>query len=420
MKRINRISEQKRNKLVNGFLNLLIIKDMKQNRFIGRIAIIIFLFAGLGAFSQPFIPGTSYFGRNNYIEYNAGNLPLIISVPHGGALTPSEIPDRTCGDETVTDSYTIELGREISAAIHEITGCYPHVIISNLKRTKLDPNREIEIAACGDAEAEIAWNEYHQYIDDASQIVTQVSEKGLFIDLHGHGHAIQRLELGYLLSSTQLRYSDYTLNTAAYINSSSIRNLINTNVTNISYSELLRGMGSLGTMFAMKYYPSVPSIDDPFPLVGETYFSGGYNTERHGSKTEGTIDGIQIECNHDVRFVETLRKEFAAKAAHVFLDYLKIHYFPQLADTYCNNVGIEKFNSSQSKLYPNPFSNILNIQNLTPSDLRIYNSQGSLVLSKKIGAVEKIDLSHLKQGIYLVTITSNDKILHTEKIIKEI
>ena len=37
---------------------------------------------------QTFIPGQSYFGQNNYVEYIAGNLPIIIVVPHGGTLTP--------------------------------------------------------------------------------------------------------------------------------------------------------------------------------------------------------------------------------------------------------------------------------------------------------------------------------------------
>ena len=31
----------------------------------------------------PYVPGQSYFGRNNYIEYLAGNAPVILSAPHG-------------------------------------------------------------------------------------------------------------------------------------------------------------------------------------------------------------------------------------------------------------------------------------------------------------------------------------------------
>jgi len=393
---------------------------MKQNKFSGTIAVVLFLLTGLVASSQPYIPGVSYFGRNNYIEYIAGNIPLIISVPHGGNLTPSEIPDRVCGDETVTDSYTAELGRELSAAINKITGCYPHIIICNLKRTKLDANRELETAACGNQWAEIAWNEFHQYLDIASQEVTQESGKGLYIDLHGHGHAIQRLELGYLLTAAQLRYSDFTLNTATYKSYSSIFNLINTNISGLSHSELLRGMSSLGTLFAIKNVPAVPSIDDPFPLSGESYFSGGYNTDRHGSRTQGTIDGIQIECNQDVRFTSTARKDFADKTGTVLLNYLILHYFPKLAEKYCNTVGITEVYVSQSKLYPNPFNNMLNVHTPMPADLQIYNFQGSLVSSKAITADEIINLSELKEGIYLVKFSAKGKIFHTEKIIKKI
>ena len=42
-----------------------------------------------------YVAGQSYFGRNSYVEYIAGNSPVILSAPHGGLLTPSSIPDRT-------------------------------------------------------------------------------------------------------------------------------------------------------------------------------------------------------------------------------------------------------------------------------------------------------------------------------------
>ena len=45
----------------------------------------------------PYVAGQSYTGRNGYIEYIAGNAPVIYTAPHGGNLTPSEIPDRTAG-----------------------------------------------------------------------------------------------------------------------------------------------------------------------------------------------------------------------------------------------------------------------------------------------------------------------------------
>lgn len=383
-----------------------------------KLLIILFLLIVPGiSYSQTYIPGNSYFGRNNYIEYLAGNLPLIISVPHGGALTPSEISDRTCGDETVTDSYTINLAKEIRDEVFNTTGCYPHIIINNLKRTKMDANRDLAEAACGNEFADKAWNEFHNYLDSAAANVTRKSGKGLYIDLHGHGHAIQRLELGYLLTASQLANSDAVLNTTTYTNYTSIKKLIQSNVLNLSNSDLLRGKTSLGSLFAAKGFPAVPSIDDRYPLTGQLYFSGGYNTERHGSKTSGTIDGIQLECNQDVRFNELARKDFASKTAGVFLDYLSKHYFPMSSETYCKPVGIDQISLSKVLLFPNPFENEVYVQNSISTNLSIYDFQGKLVYSNRIGIEAQVNLGYLNEGIYLFVFSSS-KILYSIKMIK--
>src|SRR4051794_39154842 len=64
----------------------------------------------------PYVPGQSYTGRNGYIEYIAGNAPLVYTAPHGGNLLPADIPDRTaarCGGAatTSTDLNTEDLVR---------------------------------------------------------------------------------------------------------------------------------------------------------------------------------------------------------------------------------------------------------------------------------------------------------------------
>lgn len=369
------------------------------------------------AYSQAYIPGTSYFGREDYIEYVAGNLPLILSVPHGGNLEPSEIPDRTCG-ETVTDSYTEELAASIREEIMELTGCTPHIVICHLKRTKLDVNRELDIATCGNQFADTAWNEYHTFIDSAKAAVERGSGKGLLIDLHGHGHAIQRLELGYLLSAVQLAYPDASLNQAAIIEISSIRSLAGMNVNNLTLSDLLHGLFSLGTMFAARGYPAVPGIDEPYPFSGEPYFSGGYITSRHGSSGEGSVDAIQIECNQDVRFEVTARNNFAVATAAIFLNYLIKHYFPDLPDIYCNTSDIGFPDDSDSRIYPVPFSSALTVRVASPCRLNIYNLQGELMISREVSGEEKINTEGLKGGTYLAILSRGGKVICRCKIVK--
>ena len=289
--------------------------------------------------SGPYTPGQSYFGRNNYIEYVAGNAPVIYSAPHGGPLTPSEIPDRTasrCGGEatTTTDLNTIELVRAMRARHFARFGTYPHIIINHLARRKLDANRTPLEAACGDAEALIALGEWHDFIDVAKAAVLQASDRGWYMDMHGHGHSIQRLELGYLLTGAQLDLSNASLDAnAAYEDTASMRTISESSP--LSFSALLRGPSSLGTLYANNGFPSVPSSSTPGPS-GNSYFSGGDNTRRHacgaeanafGGTTAGNICGVQIEANYTgVRDNATNRDRFGDATAIVLEQYLASHW----------------------------------------------------------------------------------------------
>ncbi len=272
---------------------------------------------------DTYVPGETYTGRNGYIEYTPGDLPIILSAGHGGALEPEEIPDRTWGT-TVTDLYTIELARAAETAITTRTGGRPHVVISHLERVKLDPNREIEEAAQGNPYAELAWHEYHGYIDDAKAIVTEDHGAGLYLDVHGHGHDILRLELGYLLGSSTLALSDDALDAGGYAEQSSIADLATR--VDIPFSALLRGSMSFGALLAKRGVRAVPSDDEPSP-DGDPYFTGGYSTVRHGSRDGGTISGIQIEHHRvGLRDTQENREAYATVLAEVLELYFDEHF----------------------------------------------------------------------------------------------
>jgi len=268
--------------------------------------------------------GTSYFGRRSYVEYIPGELPVVVSAPHGGSLTPTEIPDRTWGT-TVTDTNTEETLLAIRTALVEGTGKAPHVVISHLRRTKLDPNREIEEAAQGNPFAENAWNEFQAYIETASSAVTKTYGSGFYIDLHGHGHAIARAELGYLLSSAQLNRTDAEINAQGVAEQSSIRALAASSP--FSFAELLRGPTSLGGLMQKEGIRSLPSPGDPSP-GSEDYFTGGYNTARHGSREVGrTVSGVQIELPlPGIRDTAANRQAFAEALAKVLEAYMTEHF----------------------------------------------------------------------------------------------
>jgi autotransporter-associated beta strand protein len=274
--------------------------------------------------AQPYEPGTTYFGRSNYIEYIAGDLPIILSAPHGGALQPAELPNRTYGT-FATDTNTEDLARRIRTEIQNRIGHVPHIIICRLDRDKIDANRDIVEGAQGHPLTEISWTEFQNFIGAARTNATARHGRGFYIDLHGHGHSIQRLELGYLLTATELRLTDGTLNSAFYENKSSIRAL--SQFSPLTFPQLLRGDTSFGAMIADLGYPAVPCPDDPAPEVGDSYFNGGYNTVQHGSRDGGTIDGMQIECNFTgVRDSIANRTAFARAVAESLESYFATHY----------------------------------------------------------------------------------------------
>lgn len=286
--------------------------------------------AELNATGLPPQPGEAYFGRNQYIEYQPGDLPVIITAPHGGYLRPDEIPDRTWGT-FAHDTNTQELTREIiNAFMERYDGKRPHVIFCLLRRIKLDANRNIDEAAQGNYAAEYAWHEYHAFVEAAKQSVIADFGEGFYIDMHGHGHEIPRLELGYMLNSTDLRRTDDSLNQATYINKSSVRTLAATSP--VSFPDLIRGPTSLGTLYELAGIPAVPSGPQPYPLEGEAFFSGGYNTGRHGSRNGGPISGVQIEAHSPgVRNTHANRQAFAAITAAVLDDYFAAHYDASLS-----------------------------------------------------------------------------------------
>ena len=275
----------------------------------------------------PYQSGKVYFGREKYIEYYAGNLPIILSAPHGGQLTPEEISDRTYGT-FVTDLNTYELTKTIMDSMIVRFGGYPHVILCKLKRTKLDANRDSIEAAQENKYALRAWQEYHHYIEVAKKKITNDQGSGLFLDIHGHGINPDgfydlRTWLGYLISSEELDQSNGALNTNSYQSKSSISAWVDS--SSYSFIEVLRGKVRFGSILDSLGYKSLPSINDLSP-DGMRYFSGGYNTARHGSRSGGVISSIQIELpKPGIRDNQSTWSSYSKALNSTISEYYKIH-----------------------------------------------------------------------------------------------
>jgi len=381
----------------------------------------LLLFFGLVASYScraQYIPGSSYFDDNEYIEYRAGNMPIIILAPHGGYLEPDNIPDRDCeGCVYVRDFRTQEMSIQMFDTIHERSGCYPHVIINRLRRTKLDANRDIGDAADGNPLAEEAWRKFHEYVDDAKEEVERKFGKGILLDMHGHGHTAPRIELGYRIPGSGLRLTDQEIN-ATYHDRTCIAHLVQENLPGQDLAQLLRGRFAFGTLLEENNLPSVPSMQDPAPKSGESYFSGGYNVGRHGSRDSGNIDAIQMECHRPIR-QDDQRAEAVGQLITALFDFINLHYDSSFFDKKCVPVSTDNSLSDVLEVYPNPLRDEMIISS-DHSDLKsctVFNQVGQKIIQVDLNHPKtRVNTSHWKSGMYIIRASHGGKMIHKKMI----
>jgi hypothetical protein len=73
----------------------------------------------------------------------------------------------------------------------------------------------------------------------------------------------------------------------------------------------------------------------------------------------------------------------------------------------CSVLGVDEFETSKLKFYPNPTNNIINVEGLSKNEnntIQIFDVQGKLVITKTITEKGTIDLSELNKGVYVIKI----------------
>ncbi len=230
-----------------------------------------------------------------WIEARDGDLPIILSVPHGGELRPDGIPDRHAA-VVLNDPGSMEFALELAQALADLTGRQPYVVINHLARTKLDPNRSLSLGAQHNPSAAAAWKAYHNAIDRAERLVTHACGWGAYFDLHSNGRPTPRVEFGYGLTVVDLDQPDEVLDGRRLVLQSNLRSLATWGAED--QSELLRGPESLGGRLEAHGYSVAPSPKNPVPQAD--YFDGGLSVVLHGTQSGGSVDGVQIEVPYSL------------------------------------------------------------------------------------------------------------------------
>ncbi len=264
-----------------------------------------------------------------YVEYKRGDCPVIITVPHGGTLVDSKFKVRNsgnCPDPDLAndlDYMTAELASLIHDSFFKQFKLHPYIVTSLIKRDHIDVNRKKSYAIpAGDDDLAMIYDYYHECISKAVKEISTVYGHGLLLDIHGQSHS-DYIELGYLLSYSDLLAKDAELNSGAYSSSSSIRRLFEINKGNISFADLLRGEHSFGAELNGNGLDCCPSPAIPSP-VNSSYFNGGYTTKTYGSLNGGAVDAIQMEFRYSYRDTQAERERAAAATAKSIKEFTEL------------------------------------------------------------------------------------------------
>ena len=316
--------------------------------------------------------GEVYFGTNDYVEYRAGNLPIIIVAPHAGTLTPIDLPDV---DDRGPDNGTLETTLDLwDSLFAQTNGCYPHIIINHLHPNKMNPTDEIDTAAGEHPNTRLAYEEFHGFIEAAKIEVVDEWGTGHYFEMHGNGHDEMWNEIGLGVSGLYLNDSDEAI--LERLELSTVKNLCT--VGGSDFLEIIKGATSLGGLLDARGWDSVPSPSNPSPGDGGFFFAG-WNTWLHGSRYEGTIDATHLE-NYYVFMQVANRAEYTHDLAESILIFMNEHYGFELD---CSDLGVDVEKDNQEfKIYPNPAnaSNVFQINSAKVIDeIIVYDLLGAKV-----------------------------------------
>ena len=129
-----------------------------------------------------YTPGEIVSDLGGHIQYYVGNTPIIITVPHDGDIMPPSISDRT--GETKKAENTLGIAEYFynTFTSNGANGLYPHIIINNVNRSRLDPDASIEIGAQSN-NAVTYFNRYHTYIQAAVDSTEAKFRKVILVNL---------------------------------------------------------------------------------------------------------------------------------------------------------------------------------------------------------------------------------------------
>ena len=262
-----------------------------------------------------------HFAEFRYVEYQAGNLPIIIVAPHGGHKNPDCFPELPEGHKN--DRNSQEYARALARSLRDVTGKSPHLIVNHIRTEKFNPARPKDIATGDNEVLGRVWDDFHRFIDIAKATVMEEWGSGHYFECHVNGHAKRWIEIGQGVSPERLNTPESEADKEVFINKSCIRHLAQTCGTD--FFELIRGEKSLGGLLEKKGYRVIPSPRNKRP-AHHKYFFAGWNLWKHGSRDGGKIDGTHLETHWTYLVNPEVLNKYSRDLAEVIVVWMDSYY----------------------------------------------------------------------------------------------
>jgi N-formylglutamate amidohydrolase len=229
------------------------------------------------------------------ITVQPGNLPIILSSPHGGrADVPGAKPrEASATNVIVRDDNTAELTLALADAIERELGGRPYVVVARWHRKYADANRA-PADAYTDPNAKPHYDAFHAALKSASDDVRTKWGRGALFDIHGQARAPRTIIRG---SADGQTVSDL-----------------------LKRDGLPALLGPTSILGAMRKAGYALEPDDTMTLTKEERFNGGFIVRNYGSHQGTNIDALQLELGSDLRSKVNLPKtvQDLAKAIATF------------------------------------------------------------------------------------------------------
>lgn len=241
------------------------------------------------------------------VNYQTGDLPIILSAPHGGSRAVDGATERTGQGvkqfRNRTDLNTAALAEEVGNALQRKTGKRPYLIVAKFHRKYVDANRR-PADAYESKTAQQAYEAYHRALSDARRQVERRWQAGLLLDIHGQAASPKAIYRG-----TQ--------------NGATVSHLLKRHGR-----AALIGPDSLFGQLASQGFPIIPNVD----VADQEHpsYDGGFIVVNYGSDRGGNVDAIQLELGRELRSADQLTTT-ADRLASAMLAFAKT-YLP-LTDT---------------------------------------------------------------------------------------